>query len=371
MKLLVQPGDGIAPLIKAVEAAKHSIEILIFRFDRRELENVLVKAANRGVFVHALIASTNRGGDKSLRELEARLLAAGVTVGRTASDLVRYHGKFMIVDRRELYLLAFNFTFADIERSRSFGVMTAAPRLVQEASKLFDADAKRQTYQGGNSSFLVSPINARRQLAAFIKGARKELLIYDPKVSDPAMIRLLEDRAKAGVEIRIIGRMTRRTQRIPVRKLAQRLHTRTIVRDGQSAFVGSQSLRTLELDERREVGILFRDARVCKRLAECFAEDWENAGESAEKTTNATPAVLVAKRVAKVITKELPAVVPMMEVAMKEIGAPSEMEFDRSEIEGAVRDAVKQAVKDAVRDVVQDVVEPALEEELEDTRAAS
>src|SRR5207302_6166871 len=99
VKLLIQPGEGVTPLLKAIQIAKHSIEILIFRFDRREIETALIKAANRGVFVHALIASTNRGGDKYLRDLETRLLAAGVTVGRTADDLVRYHGKFMIIDR--------------------------------------------------------------------------------------------------------------------------------------------------------------------------------------------------------------------------------------------------------------------------------
>ena len=52
---------------------------------------------------------------------------------------------------------------------------------------------------------MVSPVNARKLLSDFIKGAKKELLIYDPAVSDPAMIRLLQERAKAGVEIRLLG----------------------------------------------------------------------------------------------------------------------------------------------------------------------
>ena len=89
MELIVQPADGVKPLLQTIAAAQKSIDLMIFRFDRREIETALIKAASRGVFVHALIASTNRGGDKGLRELEARLLAAGVTVARTADDLVR------------------------------------------------------------------------------------------------------------------------------------------------------------------------------------------------------------------------------------------------------------------------------------------
>ena len=139
MKLLVQPGDGVAPLVQGINKAQSSIEILIFRFDRLEIEAALVNAVNRGVSVRALIAYTNRGGEKSLRALEMRLLGAGVTVARTADDLVRYHGKMMIVDGRELYLMAFNLTNLDIERSRSFAVVTDDKETVQEAIKLFDA----------------------------------------------------------------------------------------------------------------------------------------------------------------------------------------------------------------------------------------
>jgi len=50
-----------------------------------------------------------------------------------------------------------------------------------------------------------------------------------------------------------------------------------LVRDGRRAFVGSQSLRKPELDERREVGIVIRDARLVKRLANVFEVDWTRA----------------------------------------------------------------------------------------------
>src|ERR1700680_2835221 len=183
MKLFVQPGDGVTPVVQAINSAKKSVELVIFRFDRTEVEKALARAVSRGVFVHALIAYTNRGGERNLRRLEMRLLAAGVTVARTADDLVRYHGKYMIVDRRELYLLAFNFTHLDIDHSRSFGLIVRNPKIVQEAVKLFEADTKRQPYTPGYPAFVVSPVNARKQLSALIRAAKKKLLIYDPEIS--------------------------------------------------------------------------------------------------------------------------------------------------------------------------------------------
>ena len=124
MKLLIQPEDGVAPLVAAIKKAKKSVDIVIFRFDRAEIEAGLKDAAERGVSVSALIAYANHGGEKSLRKLEMRLLEAGVTVSRTSDDLSRYHDKLLIIDRRVLYVLSFNFTHLDIDHSRGFGIVT-------------------------------------------------------------------------------------------------------------------------------------------------------------------------------------------------------------------------------------------------------
>jgi cardiolipin synthase len=363
VRCLVQPGDGIQPLIQAICAAKKTIEIVIFRFDRREIERALASAVARGVRVRALIAHTNRGGEKRLRELEMRLLAAGVTVARTDDDLVRYHSKLMIIDRRQLFLLAFNFTYLDIEHSRSFGIITTNRRHVQEAVKLFEADTQRQTYVPCSATFVVSPLNARKQLSAFIKGAKRELLIYDPEVADHDIIRLLQQRAKAGVTVKIIGRLTADNTSLETRRLAQmRLHTRSIVRDSREAFVGSQSLRPLELDARREVGIIFRDPKAVKRVAETFQADWaltENPDAQAaapqEPAKELLPAASVAKKVAKAMAKELGPVTPVVEMTLKELaGERAEVTLNSTEVEATVKNAVKKAVKEAVRDLVEE-----------------
>src|SRR6478609_616880 len=121
MKLIVQPDAGIAPIVTAIKQAKKSIDILIFRLDRFEVSHALASAVSRGVRVRALTAHANRGGTKSLRKLEMHLLAGGVTVSRTADDLIRYHGKMMVIDSKVLHVYGFNFTALDMEKSRSFG----------------------------------------------------------------------------------------------------------------------------------------------------------------------------------------------------------------------------------------------------------
>jgi len=117
--------------------------------------------------------------------------------------------------------------------------------------------------------------NARAHLSAFIGEAKKQLLIYDPKVSDIRIIKLLKERARAGVDVRIIGKVSARADDLIHQKFpGRRLHVRAIVRDGRVAFVGSQSLRTLELDKRREVGVFVKDLASVKELIATFEHDW-------------------------------------------------------------------------------------------------
>ena len=274
MKLIVQPDAGIAPVVGAIKQAKKSVDILIFRLDRLELAGALSEAVARGVQVRALTAHQNRGGTKSLRKLEMKLLESGVTVSRTADDLARYHGKMMIVDGKILHVYGFNFTRLDIGRSRSFGVVTKNRKLIKEAIKLFEADFDRQSYTPGCDRFVVSPENARERLASFIKATRKQLLIYDPEVCDDAMLRLITARIHAGVDVRIIGNVEAKWNIKGEKYPGKRLHVRAMIRDGKRAFVGSQSLRRLELEKRRELGIIITDEDVVRQLQTIFEEDW-------------------------------------------------------------------------------------------------
>ena len=290
MKLIIQPDAGVDPVVTAIKQAKKSLNVTVFRLDRNEVTRALETAVGRGVNVRALIANTHSGSDKVLRKLELRLLAAGVTVSRTADDLVRYHGKMMIIDERVLHVYGFNFTRLDIAKSRSLGVVTKNPKLVQEALKLFRADDTRQTYAPGCDRFVVSPENARERLARFIAGARKQLLIYDPHVSDDAMLRLIRQRINAGVDVRVIGKVEAKWK-IPSEKCpGSRLHIRAIMRDGRRASLGSQSLRRLELEKRREIGVIVNDKRVVKQMIAVFEQDWAETGSGKKDAKKAEKA---------------------------------------------------------------------------------
>ena len=220
-------------------------------------------------------------------------------------------------------------------------------------------------------TFVVSPTNSRKVLGAFLRGAKTQLLIYDPKISDPEMVRILHERAKAGVEIKVIGSVAGRSG-LDVQKLAgKRLHTRTIIRDRQQAFVGSQSLRTAELDFRREVGLILRDSKVVGKLIETFESDWTETGskraprstdqsdsdtaDAPEEAGRAPMSVKDTNKAVQVLTKELSPLAASVKKAVRSAVAKvgDDVLGDKG-VKDTMKKVVKKAVKEAVKEAVHD-----------------
>ena len=356
VKLFVQPEAGLEPILAAIGRAKKCIQILIFRLDRPEIEKALVEAVERGVTVQALVANTNRGGDKVLRRFEMRSLERGITVTRTADDLVRYHGKMLIVDGKELLVLAFNFTHLDISLSRSFAISTSNKALVAEAARLFECDSKRIAYAAENKNFIVSPVNAREQLTAFIKDAKKQLLMYEMKISDGDFVKLLNEKISQGVDVRVIGSTSNKGSTLPARKLPTRLHARAIVRDGQSVFLGSQSLRKLELEARREIGIVVHDPKIAKQMIEVFDADWSGATPELRPSEFVSLIDVPAKKVARKVVRELNLVPAVEQVLDRVLEKRDDVQLEPKEVVEGVREAVHEEVHAAVKEALHQLV---------------
>jgi phosphatidylserine/phosphatidylglycerophosphate/cardiolipin synthase-like enzyme len=150
----------------------------------------------------------------------------------------------------------------------------------------------RQPYTPTDCRMVVSPETARQRLSDFIVKARKQLLIYDDRVSDKLMLRLLRERVEKGVEVRLIGRLAKKVEGITACRLCDfRLHVRAIVRDGTTIFVGSQSLRKNELDVRREVGLIVNDHRIAARVRSIFEADWALSSDDTKDREKEEPGV--------------------------------------------------------------------------------
>jgi phosphatidylserine/phosphatidylglycerophosphate/cardiolipin synthase-like enzyme len=202
----------------------------------------------------------------------------------------------------------------------------------------------------------VSPVNARKRLTEFIAGAKKRLLIYEMKISDPDFLKLLNKKISDGVEVRILSRVSAKGGAIPVRRLPTRLHLRAILRDGKDAFVGSQSLRTLELEARREIGAIVGDKNVVKRMDEIFDQDWKRSEPVLEQDAITSSLNVPAKKVARQVARQI-ALKPMVEKMLdKVIESRDDVTIEPEEVAQTVQEVFQQEVRGAVVDALKEVV---------------
>jgi phosphatidylserine/phosphatidylglycerophosphate/cardiolipin synthase-like enzyme len=94
--------DG--PLVKAIDAARMSIDVAAYSISLNSVRFALINAHNRGVDVRVVMESVNMD-----RSDPQALIEAGIPiVGDERQGLM--HDKFMIIDRSEVWLGSMNFT---------------------------------------------------------------------------------------------------------------------------------------------------------------------------------------------------------------------------------------------------------------------
>ena len=275
MNLIVQPDSGVDPVLTAIRKASKSIDIMIFRLDIQEMRKALAAAVARGVNVRALIAHTNRGGEKTLRKLEQALLDAGVTVSRTGDDFVRYHGKMMIVDDEGAARLRLQLHLARHRAQPRLRPGAKHKRLVQEAMKVFEADSARQPYTGCLRSIRGESRKRPRSPDGPDQGSPQAAADLRPEDQRSGSAAAPEGTRQG----RRGSARHRQGCRAPGGVVAEkypgkRLHVRAIVQDGHKLFLGSQSLRRLELDKRREIGVIVDDKKAILEVTRVFEADW-------------------------------------------------------------------------------------------------
>jgi len=283
VSLIVQPGDSFFPMVSAIDKAERSINLTVFRMDDPIIQKALVEAQQRRVRIRVLIASSARGWEAKNQKLLKDAKKAGIATKEPSGDKkrARYHYKVMTVDESVALIFTFNPTRENLHYTRDFGIELHDPGVASEINRLFDADWDDISFTPDpDSPLLISPFNSRKKMTALLASAEKSIHIVDAKVEDPAIVKLLVEKAKSGVEVRVLGdkkHSSKLPSAIDSRATPRfKLHAKSTIIDGTRAVIGSMNMRTESFDRRREVCILVDDAAVLKRLNAVFTSDWEN-----------------------------------------------------------------------------------------------
>jgi phosphatidylserine/phosphatidylglycerophosphate/cardiolipin synthase-like enzyme len=292
LSLIVQPGDSFFPIVTAIDSATHSINMTIFRMDDPVVRDALSNAVNRGVTVRTLIASKSKGWIKRNKKLSGELSSMGVEVrspsDTNGSELKRYHYKILTVDDACSLILTFNPTQKNLHYARDYGLLIRDHDVTIELNRLFNADWEGNEFTPVNTPLVISPFDSRDKLTELLESGERSIRIMDAKVQDPDIKALLLRKARSGCDVKIITRDSLFSDSAPnfrIRRFTKyKLHAKCIVVDTLRFFIGSQNLRGVSIDRRREVGVIVEDDPIARKIERIFDEDWAAAEEVAGRT---------------------------------------------------------------------------------------
>jgi phosphatidylserine/phosphatidylglycerophosphate/cardiolipin synthase-like enzyme len=296
LQVFVEPAAGESPILHAIEGAQRSVWVEVYLLTDRNVINALEDAAQRGVQVRVLLELNPYGaGTVSPQETLQELQAAGVQAEGADSTYHYTHEKAIIVDGATLLILTANLTKSGLGGSsyadnREYGIVDSTVADVQEAASIFQADWQRTTPTLSDPNLVVSPVNARARISAFIAGAHATLLVEDEEMYDQQSENALIAAAQRGVNVEVVlPQPSGSSSADPdVSRLLQGgvhvrytsnvyMHAKMMVADGHLAFVGSENFSATSLDENRELGILIADQTVIATLTQTFQQDWSSA----------------------------------------------------------------------------------------------
>lgn len=281
--VFIEPGDGRAPLLDEIAAARQSIDLEVYIITDDVILTALEDAQRRGVTVRVILEEHPFGGGGGQEAIFARLENAGIAA-RWGNPVFRFtHIKTMVIDGEVAIIMNQNITASAFTTNRDFGVMTNEPAAARTAAAIFEADWTRGA-EPDPAPLIVSPTNAREQLLALVHDAQESLDLYAEVLRDPEILDALAVAEERGVHVRIVvspspdfaaEREALAAAGVDIR-LASSLyiHAKAIIADGERAFIGSQNLSATSLDQNRELGIILDDPVNLARLTRTFEIDF-------------------------------------------------------------------------------------------------
>ncbi len=292
--LIVLPDDTAKPILDAINAAKHALNVRMFLFTEPTLLDAVIAAKRRGVEVRVMLNPARRSGETENAEARKALIAAEIDVrdSNPAFDLT--HQKSMVVDNKIGLVESLNWEPKDLTETRDYAIVTTDAHEVAEMVSCFDADWEHGEFTPHPESLLIwCPNNGRQRVAAFIDKAKHTLWVQNERYQDQVIIERLVRAVKRGVKVHILARPphTLKADKLiegvgglrimqdvgaKVHTLRHlKLHAKMLLADGKRAIVGSINLAPGSFDARRELAIETDDHESVRRLEKTAMHDWE------------------------------------------------------------------------------------------------
>jgi len=292
--LIVEPDDGLEPVLRFIESAQNSLLVKQFTLTDESLIQAVIDRKKAGVDVRVMLNAARSGGDRANDETFEQFQNAGIDVQWTNPKFYVTHEKSIVVDERAALVATFNMCLKYFTQTRDYGVIIDDPAHVAQIVEVFNADWNHEDWEPSvYRGLLWSNSNSRFHMARFIDTATHRIDVQHPKFVDAVILDHLAAAVERGVKVHVLcgGRhgisegdvldtfaSLRTLRRFGAKVHKQknlRVHAKLLIVDDERALVGSMNIDRSAFDLRRELGITITEPAVVARLKAVFESDWE------------------------------------------------------------------------------------------------
>jgi len=295
--LFVEPDEGRAEVIRTIAGAQKNITLTIFQLDDPEVVAALAAAQDRGVSIRVLYNNASYAAANQTNPnfyAVANLTPLGVAMEPAPPYFTITHQKTLTADRSRAIIMTFNLDPAFFGSTRDFGILTTNESEVREIAEVFEADWNYRNVSPSEPSLIWGPVNSRAKILGLVNNATKTLEVYNDEITDPQCIGALGAAAKRGVVVRVLAANMQGPDGTNVNAPALAtlnadgaqaktitslyIHAKVMVADygtpHQVAYVGSEYLAPVSLDQSRELAVLVSEQPILDRIESVFSQDW-------------------------------------------------------------------------------------------------
>ena len=293
--LVVEPDDGKAMVLSTIAGAHENLTLTIYEITDPDVVAALIAAKARGVEVRVLY---NNASFASMNEANpnfgaaANLSRAGIQTKPASPVFTVTHQKTLTTDGTTSFIMTFNLEPGYFATTRDFGIVTTNLTEVREVARVFEADWNYRNITPEVPTLVWSPVNSREKILGVINHATKTLEVYNEEINDKECINALVAASKRGVAVRVIAAdldgvpnknaptlKTLNANGAQAKSITSLyIHAKMVLADygtpEQVAFLGSENLGEVSLDQNRELGILVAEKPILDRLESVFNSDW-------------------------------------------------------------------------------------------------
>lgn len=275
-------------IVSKMDNSKKRIYLEVYMLTENKLKDALKRAKNRWIDVKVVLEKNPYMAFNINNKTYDFLAKNNVAV--VWSNLENYalnHSKFILIDD-ELVLASWNFTHSTFYFNRDIFLFIKDKAILAIFEKIFDLDFRWEKLSPYDDSLVLSPDYSRNKIETLFKWATKNIDMYFPYLADESLKKILFDKSKAWIKIRIITDKVAlkddsdvieefRQAWIEIKALKKdKEHAKAVLVDSKYLYIWSINFSTSSLDKNRETWILLINKDIINNFEELFKKDYNN-----------------------------------------------------------------------------------------------